>query len=118
MMFAVRFILGLVILVFLVTFAVKNMEPQITIRYYFGYSLGPMPFFFALLAAAVLGMVVSAIFSVAEQIRLHAAIRRKKKRIETLEKELLEFRQLPPEPLLEQDEEEPVVALEGAPPPQ
>lgn len=117
-MFAVRFILGLVILLFLVTFAVKNMEPQITIQYYFGYNFGPMPFFFTLLAAGVLGMVVSAVFSVAEQIRLHTTIRRKRKRIEALEKELLEFKQKPPEPLLERDEEEQVVALEDIPPPQ
>ncbi|GMT42236.1 MAG: hypothetical protein IEMM0002_0647 [bacterium] len=106
-MVAVRFILGFVILIFMVTFAVKNMEPEVTIRYYFDYSFGPIPFFFSLLAATVLGMVITAVFSIAEYIRFHTAIRRQRKHINSLEKDLLEFRRQPPEPLAEPGEERP-----------
>lgn len=105
-MAAVKFLLGLVILVFMVTFAIQNMEPQVTISYYFGYSIGPVPFFFALLAAAVLGMIVAAAYSVVEQVKLSSALRRQKKQIQSLEKELFEYHQRPPEPLKEIDPDE------------
>jgi hypothetical protein len=82
------------------------MEPQVTISYYFGYELGPIPFFFALLAAAVLGMVVAAGYSMVEQIRLSSALRRQRRRIQSLEKELWEYQQRPPEPLKERDADE------------
>lgn len=105
-MAAVRFLLGLVVLVFLVTFALQNMTPQVTISYYFGYSVGPVPFFFALLAAAVLGMVVAAAYSMVEQVRLSSALRRQKKQIQALENELVQYQQRPPEPLKEHDPDE------------
>ena len=114
-MAALKFLLGLVILVFLVTFALQNMEPQVTINYYFDYSIGPLPLFFALLAAAVLGMVVSAAYSMVEQVRLSSALRRQKKQIQSLEKELFQYQQRPPEPLKEHDPDEtaPVPAEES-----
>ena len=105
-MAALRFLLGLVVLVFLVTFAIQNMEPQVTISYYFDYSIGPVPFFFALLAAAVLGMVIAAAYSMVEQVKLSSALRRQKKQIQSLEKELFQYQQRPPEPLKEHDPDE------------
>ena len=105
-MAAVKFLLGLLILVFMVTFAIQNMEPQVTISYYFGYSIGPVPFFFALLAAAVLGMIIAAAYSAVEQVKLSSALRRQKKQIQSLEKELVQYQQRPPEPLTEPDSDE------------
>lgn len=113
-MIAVKFLLGLIVLVFLVTFAVQNMEPQITIRY-FGYDLGPLPFFFSLLAAAVLGMVIAAAYSVIEQLKLSSTVRQQKRRIQAIEKELLDYQQRPPEPLKELDSDETMPMPTGGP---
>jgi uncharacterized integral membrane protein len=98
-----RFIIGLVVLVFLVTFALQNMEPQVTFHYYFGYQYGPMPFFFALLSAAVAGIIVAMLFSIFEQFRLRAIIRRQKKQMAALKKEVQEYQELMPEHLIEKN---------------
>ncbi len=97
-MVAVKFLVGLVALVFLVTFAVKNMEPQVTVDYYFGYSFGPLPFFFALLAAAVLGALITMLYSVVEYVKLTTTIRKQNRHIAGLEQEMMGYKQLPPEP--------------------
>lgn len=100
-MVTLRFILGLVLLIFLVTFAMENMEPAVTLHYYFGYQLGPYPLFLALLTAAVAGMIIAMVFSVVEQFRLRAIIRRQKRQLAALKKEMQEYQQLLPEQFIE-----------------
>lgn len=92
---------GLALLVLLVTFALQNMEPQVAFHYYFGVNYGPMPFFYALLTAAATGMAVAMIFCTLEQFRLRAIIRRQKKQLAFLKKEVLEYQELLPEHLIE-----------------
>ncbi len=98
-----RFLVGLALLVLLVTFALQNMEPQVAFHYYFGVNYGPMPFFYALLTAAAVGMVVAMIFCTLEQFRLRAIIRRQKKQLASLKKEVLEYQELLPEHLIEKN---------------
>lgn len=121
-MVALKFLLGLIVLIFLVTFAVKNMEPQVTIDYYFGYSFGPVPFFFALLGSAVLGAIIAMFFALVEQLKLRSVVRRQNRQLASMEKEMMEFKQITPEPVPEPEpqpetEEDPdaTVALEEKP---
>ncbi len=114
-MVAVKFLVGLVVLVFLVTFAVKNMEPQVTVDYYFGYSFGPLPFFFALLAAAVLGALITMIYSVVEYVKLTTTIRKQNRHIATLEQEMIGYKQLSPELPEEPQIREEIAEPEGGP---
>jgi uncharacterized integral membrane protein len=102
-MVTLRFIIGLLVLVFLVTFALQNMEPSVTFHYYFGYKYGPMPFFFALLSSAVVGIIIAMLFSIFEQFRLRAIIRRQKKQLASLKKEVQEYQELLPEHLIEKN---------------
>lgn len=96
-----RFLVGLAMLVFIVTFALQNMEPQVTLHYYFGAKYGPMPFFYALLTAAVVAAMVAMVFSVFEQFRLRAIIRRQKKQLALLKQEVREYQELLPEQSIE-----------------
>ena len=102
-MVTIRFIIGIAALIFFITFGLQNMEPSVTLRYYFGYSFGPLPLFFALLSAAAVGIVVAMVFSVYEQLRLRAIIRRQKKEVASLKKEIGEYQQLLPERLIEKN---------------
>lgn len=112
-MTAIRFMLGLAILIFIITLGLRNMEPQVTIQYYFGYSLGPMPFFFALITAAASGILLTMFFAVYEQLRLHGVIRRQRKQLAALERDMAEFKQLMPERLIEQNLKNPPAGEEG-----
>lgn len=109
-MTALRFMFGLAILMFLITVGLCNMEPQVTIHYYFGYNLGPMPFFFALLTAAAAGVLFTMFFSVFEQLRLHGVIRGQRKQLAALDRDLAEFKQLMPEQLIDQNLKKPSAA--------
>jgi len=100
-MVTLRFIAGLAVLIFLVTFALENMEPAVTLRYYFGYQWGPYPLFLALLGAAVAGIIIAMVFSVFEQFRLRAIIRRQKRQLAALKNEVREYQQLIPEHLID-----------------
>ncbi len=112
-MTAIRFMLGLAMLMFLVTLGLRNMDPQVTIQYYFGYHLGPMPFFFALLTAAAAGILFTMLFAVYEQLRLHGVIRGQRKQLAALERDIAEFKQLMPERLIEQNLKKPSAGEEG-----
>jgi len=101
---ALKFLAGLTVLIALVIFSLKNIDPQVSIIYYFGKSLGPMPFSFALLGSAVLGSVVAALFTLVEQIKLRGQIKKQNTKISMLEDELLELQSRPPEPLPEESE--------------
>ncbi len=102
-MLGLRFIFGLALLIFLVTLGLKNMEPQVTIQYWFGYAAGPMPFFFALLCAAVAGILFTLLFAVFEQLRLHSVIRKQRRQIAALEGDLAACRQAFPEKLIDEN---------------
>lgn len=102
-MTTVKFIIGLLVLIFLITLGFKNMEPAVTVQYFFGYSFGPTPLFFALLSAAVAGIFLTMLFAIFEQLRLHSAIRKNKRRIAELEAELTAYRQALPEKVIERE---------------
>jgi len=102
-MVTVRFIIGLMALIFFITFGLLNMEPSVTLRYYFGYTFGPLPLFFALLCAAAVGIVVAMVFSVFEQLRLRSIIRGLKREVVSLKLEIDDYRQSHPEHVIEKN---------------
>ena len=104
-MVAVKFLVSLLILIVLVVFALMNMEPEVTVKFYEEINLGPMPLSFAILGAAALGSIITALVTLVEQIRLRYHLRKEQARIEELEQELLEFRKQPPEPIRDEEED-------------
>ena len=100
-MVVLKFLSGLAILIVLVLFSIQNMEPSVTITYYINKATPEIPFSFALLGAAAIGSVITALATLVEHFRLRSAIRRQAKHISEMEAELLEFRSQPPEPVNE-----------------
>lgn len=86
-MVALKFLIGLVVLIFLVTLAVKNME-EVTLYYYFGYQFGPLPLFFALLGSFLLGSGIIWLVACLEQMKYRISIRKLNRRVRDLEEEI------------------------------
>lgn len=103
-MVALKFLVSLFILIVLVVFALMNMEPQVTVKFYREINIGPIPLSFAILGAAALGSIITALITLIEQIRLRYHLRKNHARIDELEHELLEFRKQPPEPIRDEDD--------------
>ena len=88
---ALKFLLGLVALIFLVTFAVKNME-EVTLYYYFEYQLPPLPLFLVLLASFFFGAGTIWVIATFEQMRLRRTIRKQTRQIKDYEQEIQNFK--------------------------
>ena len=86
-MVALKFLIGLVVLIFLVTLAVKNME-EVTLYYYFGYQFGPLPLFFALLGSFLLGSAIIWLIACLEQVKYRITIRKLNRQVRDLEEEI------------------------------
>jgi uncharacterized integral membrane protein len=100
---AVKFLVSLFILTVLVVFALMNMEPDVTVKFYEEINIGPVPLSFAILGAAALGSLITALITLVEQMRLRYQLRKERTRVEELELELLEFRKQPPEPIRDEE---------------
>jgi len=90
-MIALKFLIGLIVLIFLVTFAVKNLE-EVTLYYYFEYQLGPVPLFFVLLASLFLGAGMIWVIATLEQMRLRMTVRKQARQIKYYEQEIQNFK--------------------------
>lgn len=115
-MVALKFLISLFILIVLVVFALMNMEPSVTIKFYEEIKIGPIPLSFALLSAAAIGSIITALITLVEQVRLRYHLRKAGTRVTELEQELLEFRKQPPEPILEHEEVSEEVVPHSLPP--
>lgn len=89
-----KFIFGLIILVVLASFAVKNSDP-VVLKYYFGYSTPSVPLYVVLLAAVVVGAIFAALFSIGERFYFRHEIRKRDRLIREMETELVSLRNLP-----------------------
>ena len=105
-MVALKFLFALAILIVLVLFALQNMEPNVSIKYYIDMSIGPMPLSFAVLGAAAIGSIITALVTLIEQIRLRYTIKKLNNRVKQLDDELLEYKKLPPEPISDEWDDE------------
>ncbi|MFV0421580.1 LapA family protein [Oleidesulfovibrio sp.] len=95
-------VLGLVLLFFVsMLFFVQNtqvLSQPITLRFdlFMGaWQTIPLPFYFLLLMGFLVGALATLVYFIAERIRLGAALRRARKQIGRLEKEVNSLRTLP-----------------------
>jgi len=97
-MMAVKLVIGLLIVFFLVTFAVKNQQ-DVIVSYYFGYSYG-VKLWMAVLASFALGAVLTGLGWAVSSIREKSRNWSLSRKIVKLEKELESLKQkpLPDEP--------------------
>jgi len=103
---ALKFLFALAILIVLVLFALQNMEPDVIIKYYLDRTIGPMPFSFAVLGAAAIGSIITALVTLIEQIKLRHTIKKLNRHIRQQDEELLNFKKIPPEPIQDEIEDE------------
>lgn len=89
-----KFIFGLIILLVLASFAVKNSDP-VVLKYYFGYATPEVPLYVVLLAAVVVGAIFAALFSIGERFYFRHEINKRDKVIQKMETELVSLRNLP-----------------------
>lgn len=104
MISSLRFIFALLIMVLLVTFAVKNNTPT-TLYYYFGYKSPEIPLFLVILMGVVIGAVFVWFVTLFEKMKLKYTIRQKEKKIREVEKELADLKNLPIEEPLSSETE-------------
>lgn len=89
-----KFIFGLIVLVILASFAVKNSEP-VVLKYYFGYATPPIPLYVVLLAAVAVGAIFAALFAIGERFYFLHGFRKRDRLIREMETELVSLRNLP-----------------------
>ncbi len=95
---SVKFVLGLIVIFVLVTFAIQNQQ-DVKISYYFGYSFNAQ-LWLAILASFAIGAILAGIGSGFSVLRLKARNWSLSRKIDKLEKQVsdLEQRPLPDEP--------------------
>jgi uncharacterized integral membrane protein len=82
------FILGAVVGMAALLFALENMEP-VTLRYLFNWQTQPIPFSFVIMTAVGVGFVVASLFGMAAYLRIRRIVRQQQRRIAELQAELL-----------------------------
>jgi len=95
----VKIILAILFLILLATFSSLNRE-EVVLRYLFGWSAGPFPFFLLVLASLVVGMIIGFSMGWGERWKLRAQARELRKRAHALRDEIeaLTAKREPPEP--------------------
>lgn len=96
MISSLRFLFGLVVMIFLVTFAVTNNTP-IKLYYYFNFQSPEIPLFLVVLVSVFIGALFVWVLALFDRIRLKMSVSKKDKKIRELEKELVDLRNLPAE---------------------
>jgi uncharacterized integral membrane protein len=89
-----KFIIGLIVLVVLASFAVNNSEP-VVLKYYFGYATPKVPLYVVVLIAVVVGAILAALFAIGERFYFMYELRKRDRIIREMEGELVSLRNLP-----------------------
>jgi uncharacterized integral membrane protein len=82
------FVLGAVVGMAALLFALENMEP-VTLRYLFHWQTQPIPFSYVIMTAVGVGFVVAGLFGMAAYLRKRRTIRQQQRTIAQLQAELL-----------------------------
>ena len=90
-MAVVVFVLGALVGMATLLFALENMQP-VTLRYLFNWQTQPIPFSFVILAAVWVGFVIAGLFGVAGYLRIRRTVRQQQRTIAALQAELLALR--------------------------
>jgi uncharacterized integral membrane protein len=79
----------------LAIFIYFNFDQQVVVHFTRNWHTAEMSLALALFGALLLGFVVAALLSLADQIRLRSRLRQMRKTVERLESELTELRRIP-----------------------
>jgi uncharacterized integral membrane protein len=90
-MAVVVFVLGAIVGMAALVFALENMEP-VTLRYLFNWQTQPIPFSFVIMAAVGVGFVTAGLFGIAAYLRIRRTVRQQQRTIAELQAELLAHR--------------------------
>ena len=102
MISSLRFLFSVVIMIFLVAFAVKNNTP-VRLYYYFNFQSPEIPLFVIVLVSVFIGALCVWLMALFDKLRMKMIISKKEKTIREMEKELVDLRNLPPaEPVQEE----------------
>ncbi|MGA1845464.1 lipopolysaccharide assembly protein LapA domain-containing protein [Deferribacter abyssi] len=87
-------IIKTIIIALIALFAAFNMQ-SVDIKYFFNKPPIQLPLFFVVLAAFILGVIISAFIAFTEKIKLKKEINSLKKENKELEKEIIRLKNLP-----------------------
>lgn len=90
----VTFVLGAVVGMAVLVFALENMEP-VTLRYLFTWQTRPIPLFTVIMAAVGVGFVIAGLFGMSAFLRERRIVRQQRRQMSELQAELHRLRMLP-----------------------
>jgi uncharacterized integral membrane protein len=93
-MAVVVFVLGAIVGMAVLIFALENQEP-VTLRYLFTWQTQPIALFIVIMASVGVGFVIASLFGLAAYLREHKIIRQQRRTIADLQAELHALRTLP-----------------------
>lgn len=88
-----RSILIIILVIFIITFSLKNKQP-VKVSYYFGLETKELPLYIVIISSFLIGVIGGIIYSLPSMIKGRMEIRRKNRRIRELEEELQKDRDL------------------------
>ena len=94
---AVKLVLGLIVVFFVISFAVKNQQ-QVTVSYYFGHEYSA-PIWFVVIFSIIAGVLISSVFWAFSLIREKGRNWSLSKKAAKMEERLKEISQRPPAPV-------------------
>jgi uncharacterized integral membrane protein len=97
----VKSIIFIIVLLFLITFGVKNNQPAL-LNYYFNITAGTIPLYGVVYISIIIGIIIGMIVGVSSRITLS----RRARRVQRENRELRELMEKLEEERREQDEEE------------
>jgi uncharacterized integral membrane protein len=90
----VMFVLGAVVGMAVLVFALENME-SVTLHYLLSWQTPPIPLFFVIMTAVGIGFVIAGLFGVSAYLRQRRIVRQQRRQVAELEAELQRLRLLP-----------------------
>jgi len=94
----VKSIIFIIVLLFLITFGVKNNQPTL-LNYYFNITTGTIPLYSIVYISIIIGIIIGMIVGISSRLALHRKVRH-------LQRENRELREKAEEERKEEEEEE------------
>jgi uncharacterized integral membrane protein len=91
----IKILLYLALIIVLVAVALANADQQVDVTYFPGRTLTSIPVFLVILASVFIGVMVAGFIAVAENFKHGMRERELQRRIDALESEVRELRNLP-----------------------
>jgi uncharacterized membrane protein YciS (DUF1049 family) len=91
----IRFILLLILCLFLLTLGLSNSQSFVSLNYFFGIATRPIPVAWLITGTLAAGMVLGWLFVLPGWVRLKLELRRRRKAQDRLEEDLSLYRKTP-----------------------